>query len=278
MQKGKEGNRSELKDALIKLLEEDKEFRYTVAGLIGYKEVMDRLADIAQILAGMRDRLVGIEERMEQLRKDMVEGFRRHDDELRRHEQVMEQLRKDMVEGFRRHDDELRRHEQIMEQLRKDMIEGFRRHDDELRRHEQVMEQLRKDMIEGFRRLDLKISAIGARWGIMNEQSVRNGLKGILSKDLGYTVEEFKYSDDEGYVYGYPSSVQIDVVVKDSMVIVLEISSHVKRSDPPTVKRKAELYERVTGRSVSKVVIVTPFIDDDAVDVCRRYGIEVYSI
>jgi hypothetical protein len=30
---------------LIKLLEEDKEFRYTVAGLIGYKEVMDRLAD-----------------------------------------------------------------------------------------------------------------------------------------------------------------------------------------------------------------------------------------
>jgi hypothetical protein len=203
VQKGKEGSRSELKDALIKLLEEDKEFRYTVAGLIGYKEVMDRLADIAQILAGMRDRLVGIEE---------------------------------------------------------------------------IMEQLRKDMVEGFRRLDLKISAIGARWGIMNEQSVRDGLKGILSKDLGYTVEEFKYSDDEGYVYGYPSSVQIDVVVKDSMVIVLEISSHVKRSDPPTVKRKAELYERVTGRSVSKVVIVTPFIDDDAVDVCRRYGIEVYSI
>jgi hypothetical protein len=80
VQKGKEGNRSELKDALIKLLEEDKEFRYTVAGLIGYKEVMDRLADIAQILAGMRDRLVGIEESMEQLRKDMVEGFRRHDD------------------------------------------------------------------------------------------------------------------------------------------------------------------------------------------------------
>jgi hypothetical protein len=228
VQKGKEGSRSELKDALIKLLEEDKEFRYTVAGLIGYKEVMDRLADIAQILAGMRDRLVGIEE--------------------------------------------------IMEQLRKDMVEGFRRHDEELRRHEQIMEQLRKDMVEGFRRLDLKISAIGARWGIMNEQSVRDGLKGILSKDLGYTVEEFKYSDDEGYVYGYPSSVQIDVVVKDSMVIVLEISSHVKRSDPPTVKRKAELYERVTGRSVSKVVIVTPFIDDDAVDVCRRYGIEVYSI
>jgi len=278
VQKGKEGNRSELKDALIKLLEEDKEFRYTVAGLIGYKEVMDRLADIAQILAGMRDRLVGIEESMEQLRKDMVEGFRRHDEELRRHEQIMEQLRKDMVEGFRRHDEELRRHEQIMEQLRKDMVEGFRRHDEELRRHEQIMEQLRKDMVEGFRRLDLKISAIGARWGIMNEQSVRNGLKGILSKDLGYTVEEFKYSDDEGYVYGYPSSVQIDVVVKDSMVIVLEISSHVKRSDPPTVKRKAELYERVTGRSVSKVVIVTPFIDDDAVDVCRRYGIEVYSI
>jgi hypothetical protein len=278
VQNSKEGNRSELKDALIKLLEEDKEFRYTVAGLIGYKEVMDRLADIAQILAGMRDRLVGIEESMEQLRKDMVEGFRRHDEELRRHEQIMEQLRKDMVEGFRRHDEELRRHEQIMEQLRKDMVEGFRRHDEELRRHEQIMEQLRKDMVEGFRRLDLKISAIGARWGIMNEQSVRNGLKGILSKDLGYTVEEFKYSDGEGYVYGYPSSVQIDVVVKDSMVIVLEISSHVKRSDPPTVKRKAELYERVTGRSVSKVVIVTPFIDDDAVDVCRRYGIEVYSI
>jgi hypothetical protein len=94
----------ELKSRMLRLLREDEEFRYAVAGLLGLEEILKRL-----------DRheaeLVRLREDMNKLREDMVEGYRRYDGELIR-------LREDMVEGFRRHDIELAK-------LREDMIRGF---------------------------------------------------------------------------------------------------------------------------------------------------------
>jgi hypothetical protein len=94
----------ELKSRMLRLLREDEEFRYAVAGLLGLEEILERL-----------DRheaeLVRLREDMNKLREDMVEGYRRYDGELIR-------LREDMVEGFRRHDIELAK-------LREDMIRGF---------------------------------------------------------------------------------------------------------------------------------------------------------
>jgi hypothetical protein len=76
----------ELKARVLKLLREDEEFRYAVAGLIGLEEVLKRL-----------DRheaeLVRLREDMNRLREDMVEGFKRHDEEIVK-------LREDMNRGF----------------------------------------------------------------------------------------------------------------------------------------------------------------------------------
>ncbi|MEM2920582.1 MAG: DUF3782 domain-containing protein, partial [Candidatus Nitrosocaldus sp.] len=155
--------------------------------------------------------------------------------------------------------------------------EGFKRHDEEFARVWKSIEDLRRDMQDGFKRLDLKVSALGARWDIMNEESVREALKGIVGKELGYTVQEWNTYDDEGYVYGYPSNVQLDIVVSNGKIIALEVASHVKRSDPLILKRKVELYRKREGRDVSKVMFVTPFIDDEAIDACSRFGIEVYN-
>ncbi|MDW8276148.1 MAG: DUF3782 domain-containing protein, partial [Candidatus Nitrosocaldus sp.] len=164
-----------------------------------------------------------------------------------------------------------------IEDMRRDMQEGFRRHDEEFARVWKSIEDMRRDMQEGFRRLDTKISALGSRWGIETEQSVREALKGIVGKELGYTIEEWNTHDYEGYVYGYPSNVQLDVVMSDGKVILLEVTSHVKRSDPFVLKRKAELYRMKVGREISKIMFITPFIDDEARDACRVLGIEVYT-
>ncbi|MCS7141123.1 MAG: DUF3782 domain-containing protein [Candidatus Nitrosocaldus sp.] len=276
--------KEELKKTLLDMLEQDREFRHAVAGLIGYKEILDRITTLEDRVVRLEERIVKLEEKVvaleerivkleertatieeeiRNLRRDMLEGFRRHDEEFARVWKSIEDMRRDMQEGFRRHDEEIKK-------LREDMQEGFRRHDEEIKK-------LREDMQEGFKRLDIKISSLGARWGIMNEQSVREALKGIVGKELGYTVMELNIYDDEGYVYGYPSNVQMDVVVSDGSTILLEISSHVKKSDPPILKRKTELYSRKTNRQVNRVMFVTPFVDDEAREACARFGIEVYS-
>ncbi len=238
-----------LKEEFLRLLREDVEFRYAVVGLIGLEEVLRRLDR-------HEEELEKIWREIRELRENMISGFRRHDEELRK-------IREDMLSGFKRYDEELRK-------LREDMVSGFRRYDEELKR-------LREDMKEGFELVNRHVSALGARWGLLAEEAFREGLKGVLERELGLKVERWAYRDGEGYVYGYPSVVEVDVAVKDGRVILVEVSSHVRRSDVLAFKRKVELYERITGRRVDRLLMVTPYAEGEAFEAARRLGVEIYT-
>jgi len=192
----------ELKSRMLKLLREDEEFRYAVAGLIGLDEILKRLD---------------------------------------RHEAELVKLRQDVVE------------------LRRDMVE------------------LREDMVKGFELVNRHISALGARWGLMAEEAFREGLRGVLEKEMGFKVERWRTYDETGKVFGYPSEVEVDVTVKDGKLILIEVSSHMKASDIYQFKRKADLYEEKTGRKPDRLIAVTPYIDEKAIEASKRLGIEVYT-
>jgi hypothetical protein len=192
----------ELKSRILKLLREDEEFRYAVAGLLGLEEILKRLD---------------------------------------RHEAELVRLREDM------------------NKLREDM------------------NRLREDMIRGFELVERHISALGARWGLMAEDAFREGLRGLLEKELGFRVERWRAYDDSGTVFGYPSEVEVDVTVSDDKLILIEVSSHVRASDVLQFRRKAELYEKVTGRKPNRLIIVTPYIDEKALEAARQLGVEAYT-
>jgi hypothetical protein len=202
-----------LKARILKLLREDEEFRYAVAGLIGLEEILRRLD---------------------------------------RHESELVKLREDM------------------NKLREDMIEGFKRHDAEILK-------LREDMNRGFELVERHISALGSKWGIMAESAFRESLRGLLEKELGFKVEKWRTYDEAGIVYGYPSEVDIDVTVSNGKIILIEVSSHVKASDILQFTRKARLYEEKTGRRPDRLLIVTPYIDEKALEAAKQLGIETYT-
>ncbi|WP_054843124.1 DUF3782 domain-containing protein [Vulcanisaeta souniana] len=112
---------------------------------------------------------------------------------------------------------------------------------------------------ERYDRLDRKLSAIGARWGVLSEDAFRRTVEELLS-GAGYRVEKWSYNDSEGYVFGYSSVVDLDVVVKDDKALAVEIKSSVSRGDVVVFKRIIELYERVTGRRLDARYLVTYFI------------------
>lgn len=120
-----------------------------------------------------------------------------------------------------------------------------------------VEESLREDM----RRLWLALNALGARWGVFSEDAFRSGVRELL-KDAGYAVERWVYYDDKGYVYGYPSEVELDIIIKDGRTLAVEITSALKRGDLQQIRRKVELFSTVTGRRVDAVYVITPFIHD----------------
>jgi len=137
-----------------------------------------------------------------------------------------------------------------------------------------VEESLRGDM----RRIELAMNALGARWGVFSEDAFRSGVRELL-KDAGYAVDRWVYYDDRGYVYGYPSEVELDVIIRDRRTLAVEITSALKRGDLQQIRRKVEFFSTVTGRRVDAVYVITPFIHDrnpDAVvAVANAMGITV---
>ena len=217
----------QLKDKILTLFREDQEFRYAIAGLLGWEEILRRLD--------------------------------RHEEELSRLSRETAELRKETTE--------LRKE---MTKLRQDMMEGFRRHDEEIAR-------LRKDMMEGFQLMYHHLSALGARWGIMAEEAFREGLRGLLEKELGLKVERWAKNDEEGWAFGYPSWVEVDVAVRNGKVVLVEVKSHVGRADVYSFRRKAEFYERVEGKKPSRLLMVTPYADEEALTAAAHLGVEIYT-
>jgi len=103
----------------------------------------------------------------------------------------------------------------------------------------------------------------------MAESAFRESLRRLLEKELGFKVERWRAYDESGIVFEYPSEVEIDVAVSDEKLILIEVSSHVRASDVLQFRRKAELYQRKTGRRPDRLVMVTPYIDERALEGCK---------
>jgi len=161
-----------MKSRILRLLKEDEEFRYAVAGLIGLEEILKRL-----------DRH---EEELKKLREDMMKGFERHDIEL-------ERLRGDFNRAFNAMDRRLSRVERTLEKLTLDVEDKAR----SIVRH-RLREELGLDVELGPLILpDLELNVYGAAGDVcvVGEPSVRAGV-GVL-RDLMDRLEALrdKYPD-----------------------------------------------------------------------------------
>jgi hypothetical protein len=119
----------------------------------------------------------------------------------------------------------------------------------------------KRDLDEVKKLIEMRLMSIGSRWGLINEEAVREGIRDLL-RSVGYSVEKWIWFDSTGYVYGHPSTIDLDIFIKDSLVIAIEITSSIKRGEPLYLKKKVELYEKVSGRKVSKIMMIAPYIAD----------------
>lgn len=87
-------------------------------------------------------------------------------------------------------------------------------------------------------------------------------------------INEF---DDEGIVFGIPDQVEIDIIIKNGVVILCELKSSMSKSDMYTFDRKARYYERRHQRPVQRKIAVSPMAHPAARAVAEKLGIEVFG-
>ncbi|MEW5803527.1 MAG: DUF3782 domain-containing protein [bacterium] len=127
------------------------------------------------------------------------------------------------------------------------------------------------------RKHDQTIEALGARWGLHSEASFRNALAGILGEFFQVKVLHIHEFDDTGEVFGHPDQVEMDLLIKNGLLIICEIKSSMSKGDMYIFDRKVKFYERLHDCKANRKIVISPMADDKAKIVADHLGIEVYS-
>jgi hypothetical protein len=169
---------------------------------------------------------------------------------------------------------------QLLGELRRDREEQSCKWDEQNRKWEDAkreFDRMHEAIMAIAKKYDRSITAIGARWGMKSESSFRNALVGILEKSFGVQVLNINDYDDEGMVFGRPDQIELDVIIKNGLLIICEIKSSIDKAGMYSFERKVRFYEKKHQRPVTRMLVIAPMVDAKAEQVAQKLGIEVYS-
>ena len=124
------------------------------------------------------------------------------------------------------------------------------------------------------------MTAPSGRWeraGVCNPKPRSNALAGILEQSLGVQVLNVNEYDDEGVVFGRPDQIELDVIIKNGLLLICELKSSMDKAAMYAFERKARFYERRHDRKANRLLVISPMIDAKARKVAEQLGIELYS-
>ena len=180
--------------------------------------------------------------------------------------QVLAELRRDREAQDRKWEE----HNRQWDEERAAQDRKWQANQDDLRRlHEAIMAQALKH--------DRSIGALGSRWGMQSEAAFRNALAGILEKNFGVQVVNVTEYDDSGEVFGRPDQVELDVIIKNGLLLICELKSSIDKAGMYIFERKARFYEKRHQRKADRLIVISPMIDARARRVAEKLGIETYG-
>ncbi len=190
-----------------------------------------------------------------------------------RFDRILDELRRDREEQARKWEEQNRKWDENQAKLDQMLQEQNRKWDE----NQAVINQMLQSIQDLNRKHDSTIGALGSRWGLHSEAAFRNALKGILEGSFGVQVLNVTEFDPEGEVFGHPDQIELDIIVTDGQLIVCEIKSSMSKSDMYAFERKVRFYEKLHNRTIDRVLVISPMVDERAQAVADKLNIQVYS-
>ncbi len=244
---------------LPRLLQEHPEARYQIIGILA--EVFARRDEFWEILSSIRE-IIQRQEEQNRILEEQTRTLQEQTQTLQEHSQILQE-----------HSRTIERHSQILQE-----------HSHTIQRQTQVLEEHTnaiRSLIEQQQRLTEEVvkmgrtlSAAGARWGYLAEEAFRQGLEAIAAEQLGLKVEKWRWWDEEGFVFGRPDWIEVDVAIHDEKHILVQISSSATRGEIAAFYRIGQLYERLKGVK-PHLLFVAVFLDERVKELAQNLGIEV---
>jgi hypothetical protein len=288
-------------ERILRTLEEDREFRYALMGLLGFRELLERFARLEERqqaleerqqrleekFAELEERFLKLEERQQRLEErfaELEERFAELEERVARLEERFASLEErvtrleerfaELEERFLKLEERVARLEERVTRLEErfaDLEERFLKLEERVARLEERVARVEEELRDTRRVL----VALAHRFGVISEAGFREAMRYVVEEALGAgRVERRVMRDEEGIVYGHPAQVEIDVLVRDREHVIVEVKSRVSRGDVAEAYRIGLLYERV-HRVRPRIVVVGGLVDPEAYETAARLGVEV---
>jgi hypothetical protein len=136
-------------------------------------------------------------------------------------------------------------------------------------------EKLKKQSEDLKKFINSKLGALGSRWGVNAEKTIRNYSEKII-KDFGGKVKKWKRSVRFKTDYGKvkKQSYELDIVLTDSKHIAVEVKSACDEKDIKRFIENCSVYEDTDGKGKKiEKIFITFFIDTEAQKLAERNNI-----
>ena len=170
-----------------------------------------------------------------------------------------------------------RRFDRMMDELAEERKRSDQKWDETQRKSDERWRENQLEIKKLYRKYDSTIGALGSRWGVYFEESFRNGLRGILEETFDVEVINVNEFDDEGYVFGKPDQVELDIIIRDGTLMICELQTSIHKGAMYMFERKVRFYEKRHQRKATKMIVIAPMVDKKAQVVAEKLGIEVYT-
>jgi hypothetical protein len=262
-----------LKEEFLKLLEEDKDFRLTVAGIIGYRDILERFEEydkkFNEVINELREH--------RKILNEHTKRFEEHDKkfneiiiELKEHRKILEEHTKTLGE----HTKILGEHTRILGNHTKRLEE----HDKKFNEIINEMRDLKKDVELLSDKVEVTIGSMGKKWGIGLERTTLKIFKETLETkgiEPG-KVEKFKFKDENGSITGIKGKIiDVDVLIKDEKLYVIEVKSTAEIDHIEHLIEKTNAIKKILKRPVDKIFLIAINVDKEAYERAKEANIEV---
>ncbi len=160
----------EEKERILRALEEDAEFRYALMGLLGFREILDRITRLEERQQALEERTARLEE-----------WFK----ELADRQQRLEERQQRLEERFAKIEERYQKLEERFLQVEKGLV----------------------NVENAIRDLQRTLATVAHGFGVLSESAFREAIKGIVEELFGAVAYRWTAYDSEGIVYGHPSEV-----------------------------------------------------------------------
>jgi hypothetical protein len=143
--------------------------------------------------------------------------------------------------------------------------------------NQEELKRLHNEIMAQSQKFDRGIGALGSRWGLQSEKAFRDALAAILEQSFDVQVVNVIDYDDSGDVFGRPDQIELDVIIKNGLLLICELKSSIDKAGMYIFERKARFYERRHERKANRLIVISPMIDARARKVGERLGIEMYG-